>query len=69
MLSLGLVKKVFNNPQNVYTKMLLSSRPPKKGRPKNLPTIENKLEKHPLVSKKDREEKTFNEIYSFRTQY
>ena len=29
----GISKKVFNNPQNAYTKMLLSSRPPKKGRP------------------------------------
>ena len=60
----GISKKVFNNPQNPYTKMLLSSRPPKKGRPKKLPTIENKLEKHPLVSKKDREEKHLT-IYSF----
>ena len=60
----GISKKVFNNPQNAYTKMLLSSRPPKKGRPKKLPTIENKLEKHPLVSKKDREEKHLT-IYSF----
>jgi peptide/nickel transport system ATP-binding protein len=60
----GISNKVFNNPQNVYTKMLLSSRPPKKGRPKKLPTIENKLEKHPLVSKKDREEKHLK-IYSF----
>lgn len=60
----GISEKVFNNPQNVYTKMLLSSRPPKKGRPKKLPTIENKLEKHPLVSKKDREEKHLK-IYSF----
>lgn len=60
----GISNKVFNNPQNVYTKMLLSSRPPKKGRPKKLPTIENKLVKHPLVSKKDREEKHLK-IYSF----
>jgi peptide/nickel transport system ATP-binding protein len=60
----GISNKVFNNPQNVYTKMLLSSRPPKKGRPKNLPTIENKLAKHPLVSKKDRDEKHLK-IYSF----
>lgn len=60
----GISEKVFNNPQNAYTKMLLSSRPPKKGRPKKLPTIENKLEKHPLVSKKDREEKHLK-IYSF----
>ena len=60
----GISEKVFNNPQNVYTKMLLSSRPPKKGRPKKLPTIENKLEKHSLVSKKDREEKHLK-IYSF----
>ena len=60
----GISKKVFNNPQNPYTKMLLSSRPPKKGRPKKLPTIENKLEQHPLVSKKEREEKHLT-IYSF----
>ena len=59
----GISKKVFNNPQNAYTKMLLSSRPPKKGRPKKLPTIENKLAKYPIVSKKDRNEKHLK-IYS-----
>ena len=59
----GISKKVFNNPQNPYTKMLLSSRPPKKGRPKKLPTIENKLAKYPIVSKKDRDEKHLK-IYS-----
>ncbi len=59
----GETSQVFNNPQNAYTKMLLNSRTPKKIRPERLPTIENKLKKYPLISKKDREER-HQKIYS-----
>ena len=59
----GETSQVFNNPQNAYTKMLLNSRTPKKIRPVRLPTIENKLKKYPLISKKDREER-HQKIYS-----
>jgi peptide/nickel transport system ATP-binding protein len=59
----GETSHVFNNPQNAYTKMLLNSRTPKKIRPVRLPTIENKLKKYPLISKKDREER-HQKIYS-----
>ena len=53
----GDTSQVFNNPQNAYTQMLLNSRTPKKTRPIRLPTIENKLKKYPLISKKDRKER------------
>ena len=53
----GKSKKIFKYPENNYTKMLLESRPPKKGRPIRLPTIENNLEKFTLVSPKKRSKK------------
>jgi len=53
----GKSKKIFKYPENNYTKMLLESRPPKKGRPIRLPTIENNLEKFTLVSQKKRSKK------------
>ena len=53
----GNSSQIFNNPQNAYTQMLLDSRTPKKVRPVRLPTIENKLKKYPLISKKDRNER------------
>ena len=53
----GKSKKIFKYPENNYTKMLLESRPPKKGRPVRLPTIENNLEKFTLVSQKQRSKK------------
>ena len=53
----GKSKKIFKYPENNYTKMLLESRPPRKGRPIRLPTIENNLEKFTLVSQKKRSKK------------
>jgi len=53
----GNSKEIFNAPKSPYTQMLLSSSLPKKGRPIRLPTIENKLTRYPLASKKDRVEK------------
>ena len=50
-------KQIFKSPKNKYTRMLLNARPPKKGRPKRLPSSDNDLEKHPLISKKERAEK------------
>ena len=59
----GETSQVFHDARNAYTKMLLNSRTPKKIRPVRLPTIENKLKKYPLISKKDREER-HQKIYS-----
>ena len=56
-------KQIFKTPKHIYTKMLLSACPPKKRRPKRLPDYENRLEKQPLISKKEREEK-HKKIYS-----
>lgn len=52
----GNSKSIFNDPQKNYTQMLLASRTPKKERPVRLPTIENKLKKYRLISKKERKE-------------
>lgn len=59
----GTSSKIFINPENKYTKLLLSSRTPKKGRPVRLPTEENKLTKYPLITKKERD-KRHQKIYS-----
>lgn len=52
----GNSKSIFSDPQKNYTQMLLASRTPKKERPVRLPTIENKLKKYRLISKKERKE-------------
>ena len=52
----GNSKSIFSDPQKNYTQMLLASRTPKKERPLRLPTIENKLKKYRLISKKERKE-------------
>jgi len=49
--------KIFKSPKNIYTQILLNARPPKTGRPKRLPASDNNLEKLPLISKREREEK------------
>ena len=50
----GHSKNIFNSPKNIYTKILLNARPPKKVRPKKLPSSDNILKKQSLISKRER---------------
>ncbi|MDR1846691.1 MAG: ABC transporter ATP-binding protein [Bacteroidales bacterium] len=55
----GKTEEIFANPQHIYTKALLASRPPKDGRPQRLLSVNdfiNNITQIPFVSNNEREE-------------
>lgn len=62
----GYAEDIFKNPQHLYTKALLNSRPPLDKRLKKLPTIKDYLEDtfDPVIISKQERELLHNELYS-----
>lgn len=62
----GYAEDIFKNPQHLYTKALLNSRPPLDKRLKKLPTIKDYLEDtfDPFIISKQERELLHNELYS-----
>ena len=57
IVELGKSSDILSNPKQQYTKMLIKSSIPKNMRPLRLPTIENKLKKFPVATKKERQKR------------
>ena len=63
IVELGKSSDILSNPKQQYTKMLIKSSIPKNIRPLRLSTIENKLKKFPVATKKERQ-KRYQKLYN-----